>query len=264
MDKTKLVQLKKKLFIRSALISLDNIDELLSLNNYLSADEILLEIFKKALSEYEITCPLIIEMPISSEQVKSCTAPSGFFEIKSNFSLYLRGELPEWMIILVPNSLPKWRIGGMSYGGGGYDNFFGGSGSLPQPGVYTDAIEYRKPYCCLNSGVLTGTFGGDVILKGICSRPVVPDFLPDKTFNPDSENSAIFWMDVENGGARGNYFMDLCLLHLLDFIRQLKASLQLANTPVDVLSNIDNAYQELRVRCDQFAMQSGWYGELIY
>ena len=55
MDKTLLKDLKKKLFIRSALISLTSLDEILGLNDYLSADEILLEIFKKALREFEIT-----------------------------------------------------------------------------------------------------------------------------------------------------------------------------------------------------------------
>lgn len=258
MDKTTLTQLKRKLLIRSALISLDSLDEILGLNSYLSADEILLEIFKKALKEYEITCPLILEMPISAEQVASCTAPNGFFEIKSNFSLYLKCLIPEWRIILVPNSIPQWRIGGGGMETGG--SYFGGAGSFPQPGAYTWALEYRKPYCCLTSGVL----GREIILKGICSRPIVPDFLPDKSFNPDSESSAIYWMDIENGGARETFFLDLCLVHLLDYIRQLKASLVLPNAPVDVLSNVDSAYLELRARCDQFSLQSGWYGELLY
>ena len=57
--------------------------------------------------------------------------------------------------------------------------------------------------------------------------------------------------------------MDLCMVHLLDYIRQLKASLQLPNMSVDVLSNVDASYQELRSRCDNYAIQSGWYGELL-
>lgn len=71
-------------------------------------------------------------------------------------------------------------------------------------------------------------------------------------------------MDVETGGARGNYFMDLVMVHVLDYIRQLKAALTLPNMSIDILANVDAAYQELRSRCDQFALQSGWYGELLY
>lgn len=247
MDKTRLVDLKRKLFIRSALISLDGLDKILGLNDYLSADEILLEIIKKALKEYEATLPLILDMPINAGQLESCTAPNGYFEIKSNFSQYLQCIIPEDRIILVPNSTPKWRISSL--------------GAYPMVGSYEWVVDYKKPYVCL--GDLSWMGGGDILLRGICSRPVVPDFLPDKTFNPESEVAAVYWMDIENGGSRENYFLDLCLVHLLDYIRQLKASIQLMNVPLDVMGNVDSAYQEYRQRTEMFAMQSGWGGELF-
>jgi len=262
MDKTTLTDLKKKVLIRTALISLGNLEDLLGLNDYLSPDEILLEIFKKALKEFELTCPLILEMPISTEQVRSCTAPNGFFEIKSNFTLYLKCIIPEQRIILVPNSLPQWRIATRGAFSDPY-NSYGGYGVLPQPLAYEYAVDYRRPYVCLNPGILNRMTDGDIVLRGICSRPIIPDFLPDKSFNSASENSAIYWMDVENGGARENYFMDLVVVHVLDFIRQLKASISLVNIPIDVLGNVDTAYMELRSRCDSFAATSGWYGELL-
>lgn len=262
MDKTLLSDLKRKIFIRSALISLDSLDEILGLNSYLSGDEILLEIIKKALTEFELTNPLILEMPIAREQMLSCTAPDGFMEIKSNFTLYLKCMIHESRIILVPNSIPQWRIGNDSLTTN-INSYYGGS-SIPQPGVYTYFTEYRAPYVFVGDlGTLHGFGGQGLIIRGICSRPIVPDFLPDRTFNPKSETSAVYWMNVEYGGARANYFIDLCMVHLLDYIRQLKASISLPNISVDVLSNVDASYQELRSRCDQYALQSGWYGELL-
>mgnify|MGYP001746137262 FL=1 len=53
-DKTLLSDLKKKVFIRSTLLGIHSLDELLGINDYVSADEVLLEIFKKALREFEI------------------------------------------------------------------------------------------------------------------------------------------------------------------------------------------------------------------
>ena len=53
------------------------------------------------------------------------------------------------------------------------------------------------------------------------------------------------------------------MVNLLDYIRQMRATIQLANVPVEVLANVDAAYQELRARCDQYELQSGWYGELL-
>ena len=249
MDKTLLTDLKKKIFIRSSLIALNSLDELLGLNDYLSADEILLEIIKKSLREYENTCPLILEMKVNKEQMGTCFGMEGWLEFKSNFTLYLDCIISEDQIVLVPNSIPQWRI---SSGGLGVSSY-------PVPGAYTYLSEYRRPY---------GFFGDlpsdqQLIIKAICSRPIIPDFLEDKSFNPHSKKAAIYWMNVEEG-ARGNYFMDLCMCHVLDYIRQLKASVQLPSFSVDVLSNADSAYQEIRNRCETFALQSGWYGELLY
>lgn len=244
MDKTLLTDLKKKMFIRSSLLALDSIDELLGLNDKLSADEILLEIIKKALREFEISNPLILEMKMNRSQMGTCYGMEGFYEIKSNFTLYLDCLISEDQIILVPNAAPYYRYGATSY---------------PTAGGYSTVLDYRRPYVFLNNLPSNDQF----YLRGICARPIIPDFLPDKTFNPKSEKAAVYWMNVEDGGARGNYFMDLCMVHLLDFIRQLKASVMLPAVPVDTLSNVDAAYQELRARCDQYQLQSGWYGDLL-
>ena len=249
MDKILLTDLKKKVFIRSALLALDSLDELLGLNDYLSSDEILLEIFKKALREFELTLPLVLEMKLNKEQMGTCYGMDGFLEIKSNFTLYLDCIISEDQIVLVPNSLPQWRIAS------------GGSGtsSYPVPGAYTYFSDYRKPYLFVADMPSSSQF----YLRGICSRPIIPDWTPDKKFNPNSKKAAIYWLDVENG-ARGTYFMDLVMCHLLDYIRQLKASISLPTMSVDILANCDSAYQELRQKCDAFALQSSWYGDLLF
>lgn len=248
MIKTLLSDLKKKLYIRSALISISSLEEILSVNDSLSADEILLEIIKKSLREFEQTNPLILDMKMNMDQLKSCSAPEGFGEIKSNFTLYLDCKISEDQIVLVPNSTPMYRTGW---------------GSIPAIANYQYFTEYRKPYLFIRDipSVLWGT-NGYFYVRGICSRPVIPDFLGDKSFNTNSEKAAIYWLDIEEG-FRGTYFLDLCMVNLLDFIRQLKASVQLPSIGIDIMGNVDNAYMELRSRCDQNALQSGWYGELI-
>lgn len=249
MDKVLLTDLKKKIFIRSSLIALNSLDELLGLNDYLSSDEILLELIKKSLREFENTCPLILEMKLNKEQMGTCYGMEGFYEIKSNFTLYLDCIISEDQIVLVPNSIPQWRIAS-----GGI-----GTSSYPVPGAFTYFSEYRRPYVFLADLPSESQF----IVRGICSRPIIPDFTSDKKFNPKSKKAAIYWMNVEEG-ARGAYFMDLCMCNVLDYVRQLKASVQLPSMSVDILGNVDSAYQELRSRIDNFVLQSGWYGELLY
>ena len=100
MDKAKLSDIKRKIFIRSSLIALSSIDEMLGLNDYLSSDEILLEIIKKALREFEISNPLILEMSINRAQMKNCYDRWGWAEIKSNFTLYLDCLIGEGQIVL--------------------------------------------------------------------------------------------------------------------------------------------------------------------
>ena len=167
----------------------------------------------------------------------------GYCEIKSNFTLFLDCKISEDQIILIPNSIPMYRIGSISY---------------PAPGNYTYFTDYRRPYVFMMDMPSYDQF----YIRGICSRPIIPDFLPDKTFNPGSSKAAIYWLNVEEG-SRGTFFMDLCMTHLLDYIRNLKASLMLPNVGLEVLNNIDAAYQELRPRCDNYILQSGWYGDLL-
>ena len=248
MDKVLLTDLKKKLFIRSSLIALNSLDELLGLNDYLSADEVLLEIIKNALREFEITCPLILEMKMNTEQMGTCYGMPGYAEVKSNFTLYLDCIISEDQIVLVPNSLPKWRLA----------SGWTGVSSYPVFGAYTSFSDYVRPYLFIADMPSMTQF----YMKGICSRPIIPDFKKDKTFNSRSRRSAIYYLNVEEG-ARGKYFMDLCMCHLLDYIRQQKASVTLPSMSVDVLANVDSSYQELRARCDNYALQSGWYGELL-
>ena len=255
MEKTLLVDLKKKIFIRSSLISLSGLEDILGLNDYLTADEIILEIIKKSLREFEITCPLILEMPVNKSQLGTCFGREGYGEVKSNFLLYLKCMISEHQIILVPNAIPMWRISsnGVTY------SSFGGTASYPQALSYETCLDYQRPYLFISN------MPDEFYLRGICSRPIIPDWKSEKNkeFNEDSETSAIYWMNVEDGGARGNYFLDLVMMNMLDFIRQLKSSINIPNISVDILANIDSAYQELRGRCDQYALQSGWYGDLI-
>ena len=244
MEKSLLVDLKKKVYIRSALLAIGSksIDEILGLDDTFSADEILLEIFKHALREFEESNPLVLEMKLNKGQMGTCFGREGYYEIKSNFTLWLDCLISEDQIVLVPNGHPKWRI----------------INSFPIPSAYTSFTDYQRPYVFLGDMPSDEQF----IVKGLCSRPIIPDFLPDRTFNPVSQKAAVYWMNIEEG-ARGEHFVDLCLCHLLDYIRQTKSSTQLPGVSIDIFSNVDSAYQELRSRCDQYKLQSGWYGELM-
>lgn len=258
-DKTLLVDLKKKLYIRSSLLGITGLDTLLGMSDLVSADEVLLEIIKKALREYEVTLPLIWEFKVDKSQMIPCeNIGAGFFEFKSNFTLYLNCALSLDRVCLVPVSTPMWRVAENltdQYGA------YGAASSYPVAGSYQYFSDYRKPYVYMGDIPMT-----TIYVRGICARPIIPDWVGTGTtrkFNTASESAAVYWMDIETGGARGQYFLDLCLVHLLDFIRQLKASITLPNMPVDVLANVDSSYQELRSRCDQYALQSGWYGDLL-
>ena len=247
MDIALLSDIKKKLYIRSALLSIP-LNELLGFNDVLTPDEIMLEIIKKSLREFEHSLPLILEMPLTKGQLNSCccnNAGREWVELKSNFLLWLDGKIPEYRIILIPNSLPYWRINnGINYGGAG---------------SWNPVTDYRRPNIYIAD---IPFYGDEIILRGIVSRPIIPDFKADKTFNEDSNRSAVYWMNIEEG-EKGAFFLDICLMNLLDFIRQLKASISLPNMPLDIMGNVDSAYMELRSRVEQNHLQSGWYGDLI-
>ena len=193
MDKTLLTDLKKKMFIRSSLLALDSIDELLGLNDKLSADEILLEIIKKALREFEISNPLILEMKMNRSQMGTCYGMEGFYEIKSNFTLYLDGAT-----------------------------------SYPTAGGYSTVLDYRRPYVFLNNLPSNDQF----YLRGICARPIIPDFLPDKTFNSKSETLLVFLCSSNSF----NSFDFSSIVLIIDSLFNLIESTFLTNSSISSLT----------------------------
>lgn len=249
MDKTNIVDLKKKLFLRSALIPIDGLSDLLDLNDTFSADEILEELFKKSLRAFEYHYPLVTEFRVSKEQLCGCKRGDGWCEIKSNFeSLYLKCAISEDQIILVPNATPKIRLA-MSG-----NNYYG---SYPYPGSYSTSapIAYERPFIYMGDMATYNQF----YMHGIYSRPAIFTYNPDKTF---SSEGAIYWMNIEEG-VLGQKFVDQCMVDLLDYIRGLKSNLQLPSLPVQMFEACDTYYQTLKSELDNFYLQSAWRGDLL-
>lgn len=251
MDKVKIVDLKRKLFLRSALIPVDGLSELLDLNDNFSGDEILEELIKKSLRSFEYHYPLVTEFRVSRSQLCGCRRGDGWCEIKSNFeNLYLNCAIGEDQIILVPNATPKIRI---ASGAGFY-----GAGSYPYPGSYSTCapIAYERPFIYL--GDLGGIYDS-FYMRGIYSRPAIFTYNQDKTF---SSEGAIYWMNIEEG-VLGQKFVDQCMVDVLDYIRGLNANLALPSLPVQMFQACDIAYQQTKAELDQFYLQSGWRGDLL-
>ena len=250
MDKVRIIDLKKKLFLRSALIPVDGLNELLDLNDMFSADEILEELIKKSLRAFEYHYPLVTEFRVSKDQLCGCRRSDGWCEIKSNFeSLYLKCAISEDQIVLVPNATPKIRLA--MTGSGGY------YGSYPYPGSYSTSapIAYERPFIFMGDMATFNQF----YMHGIYSRPAIFTYNPDKTFSPEG---AIYWMNIEEG-VLGQKFVDQCMVDLLDYIRGLNSNLQLPSLSVQMFQACDIYYQQLKGELDQFYLQSAWRGDLL-
>ena len=240
MDKTKIIDLKRKIFLRSALIPIDGLQEVFELNENFSGDELLGELFKKSLRAWEYHHPLIWESKVYKDQLCSCEViGEGYCKIQSNFDLYLKCLISEDQIILVPNVTQKVRS----------------IGSYPYPGSYfTNIIDYQRPY--INLGDLVDD---QFYMRGICSRPIIINFNPDKTFSNDS---AIYWMNIEEG-VLGQKFIDQCLVDILEYVKNLKGNLMLPNMSVDIFNSCENYWMNLKQELDQYYLQSSWRGDLL-
>lgn len=244
MDITKLSDLKEKIFLRSALIPLDSLEELFELNDKISPDQIIGEIIKMSVRQWEYHFPLIWENKISDLSQLQCCCPGegpgeGYYKICDNFKLFLECIIGEDQIILVPNTTPKIRY----------------QGSYPYPGSYQPVVDYRRPYVHLGSTYVGNSF----YLRGLCSRPIILEYNPDRTI---TDNSAVYWMNVEEG-VDGEKFVDQCLVNVLGYVRSLKVNMTLPNFSVDIFGAVDVAYQQLKQELDQFYLQSSWRGDLL-
>lgn len=244
MDTTKITALKKKMFLRSALIPIDGLSEILDLNDTFSGDEILEELIKKSLRAFEFHHPLITEFRITKDQLCGCKRSDGWCEIKDNFKLYRNCLIAEDQITLIPNATPKIRVASS----GIY------SSSYPYPGSYYIPIAYERPFIFLGN-----TYQTDFYMHGIYSRPIYFDYNEDRSF---ADSSTIYWMNIEEG-VLGQKFIDQCMVDLLDYIRGLKSNLQLPNMPISMFDACDNYYMNLKQELDQYYLQSNWRGELL-
>lgn len=96
-------------------------------------------------------------------------------------------------------------------------------------------------------------------MRGICSRPIIINFNPDKTFSNDS---AIYWMNIEEG-VLGQKFIDQCLVDILEYVKNLKGNLMLPNMSVDIFNSCENYWMNLKQELDQYYLQSSWRGDLL-
>jgi hypothetical protein len=65
MDKTKIKDLKEKIFLRSALIAVDSLEDIFALNEKYSGDKLLGAMFEKALRKFEFYYPLVYESRVN-------------------------------------------------------------------------------------------------------------------------------------------------------------------------------------------------------
>ena len=246
MDKTRITDLKRELFLRSALIPVDGLSEILEINDMFSGDEILGVLIKKSLRAFEHHYPLVTEFRVSKEQLCGCKRSDGWCEIKSNFPLYLNCQIAEDQIVLVPNATPKIRIAGT-----------GSYGSYPYPGSYSTSapIAYERPFIYMGDMATYNQF----YMHGIYSRPAIFTYSPDKKFTSDG---AVYWMNIEEG-VLGQRFVDQCMVDLLDYIRGLNSNMQLPSLPVQMFQACDIYYQQLKSELDNFYLQSSWRGDLL-
>lgn len=128
------------------------------------------------------------------------------------------------------------------------------AGSYPYPGTYMLPIDYDRPFINLGS-VMDNQF----YIRGICSRPIIVDYTPDKQF---ADTGAIYWMNIEEG-VLGQKFLDQCMVDVLEYVRNLKGNMTLPNINVDIFNAVDIAYQQLKSELDQYYLQSVWRGDLL-
>lgn len=244
MEKTLLKDLKRRVFLRSALISLTGLDEVFAIHDSFSGDEILFEIFKRALKTFEQHNPLVIETRLNSASLAKHKFRDNYFEIKNNFQLYLDCLIDEDQITLIPNSTPYLRV----------------VGSYPTNPTYFQPVDYERPYICLPTlDYLHNSSCQGYWMRGTYNRPIISSVGKTKEI---SDQDAIYWMNIEEG-LKGEKFVDQCLVDVLEYVRNLKGNFQLPNYPVDIFGAVDIAYQQLKMELDQFYLQSNWAGELL-
>jgi len=231
--KLKLLDLKKNIQKRSALIGIPNMWSLLSINDSFTDDEIFLEIVQNSVRTFDQAVPLvrIIKVYLSFNNTYNR------YEFTDNSASYINGIIDDTMIIMIPSSIvgiTRTLLG----------NWI--------PNTYVRTFIYDKPYL-----YRTGLMEGVWMVKGIFDHPLHPNLSQDNRF---TDNSMILYM--YNYGPEFKNFQDQVLHDTLRYIIDMNNNLKLPDLPVQLFEAAEQQADKLKESLDRYYYEAKQNGSL--
>lgn len=219
MTKIDLNDLKKYLLLESADIFLIDLSELFSFNPYIRSEEVVTNIIRRGLREWEFYLPLFIDIPMYQSQMQN-----NQYTFVDNFHDWMDGIIDESQIVLVPNSINKINIGGYNY-------------AMSGSRVFT----YKAPTMKFIGVPVVVGWNTYTSVYGICNRPLVAKYNEDGSYTGDS---GIYFFPPQ--GVDFLKFRDCCMMKLMQYVVDLKGNLQLPNLPIELFQNAENRFSILK------------------
>lgn len=233
MNSVKLSDLKRMIFRRAAILPIPGLGELLSLNDDISADEILYELIRVGLRRFEFCNPLVTTSKVYIDKTKE-----NRFEFINNFDAYLEGRVPEDLIEMIPQSI----IG------------IGLTPNMISQELHR-RIVYDRPVL---SNFLFST--GVYYVRAIYDRPIIEDY--DEETKKFSDKARIYYI-IPNVGSDYMKFEDFIYVEVLRYIHNLKTNMEVPGLPIQIFNAVDSTFNKLESELEQYSTSSLNNGSLI-
>lgn len=215
MDKILLKDLKRDTFRRSALLCIPDINNLFSLNDDYTPQEIFFGIVKDALKVYEKWLPIYLQTKVYIEPDNM----NGTFQFKDNFSGYINGSVPEDMICLIPSAITSLSKGGWN------DS--------------CNSIQYRYyPPRLSEFWYYPSTY----FMSYLANRPIVESY--DEKSKDFTDDCAVYFM-TKDTSSESRIFLDQVYVELCRYIINLKKNFALNNLPIDMFGGLEDDYNRV-------------------
>jgi len=214
-------------------MGIPSLEELLDINDVVSSDELLGEMVKDTLREFEHYQPLVLT------QRTYITTTNGEAILTDNFQAFLDNNIEEKDINLIPNAIIGISV---------TKNLRGATNKIRRFD-YSNAPVIKELF--ISSGIYN--------IRGVFNRPFIEEYDTAGVARPEN---AIYYLDIRRGQQSAR-FLDACYMRLLTYIINLKNSLVIPNLPVDLFSQVESEYSRIESVVKTYYDQSMSFSRII-
>lgn len=212
--------------IRSSLLALIDFRDLILVNPAYEYTEVIEQLVRKSLSEFEKKCPLFKKSRVY--------IPDTEYTFVDNFQAFIDGVITEKYVTLIPKVI------------------FSLDSSL---------LHSRRSWIYTRPMMSNVYSIGTTDVDYMCSYPVV--FKKEQDYDEFTEDSAIYYISADDGITQDSMFRVQFYHTLLKYVNNVKNNMRHPDMPMELLQGVEVELQEVGQELAEFYRRCNSHGRLL-